>query len=152
MGTFPQFSTDTSVKNEEGCRDDIVPKTGEEEGTVRWIEGMQTIFRNPQKPRYREGFLDILSIHLGVPSCFNSFWHSVIHTCFFIFTLVSQQCIGIGNDTVGKQRRSYMQPPEVYTEKDQRASFVRSAAAVRPPAPPAARADTLGHAHSNGDV
>ena len=42
-----------------------------------------------------------------------------------------------------------MQPPEVCTA--QRASFVRSAA-VRPQAPPAARADILGHAHSNGDV
>ena len=34
----------------------------------------------------------MLSIHLAVPSCFNSFWHGVIPTAFFIFndfTLVS---------------------------------------------------------------
>ena len=71
----------------------------------------------------------MLSIHLAVPSCFNSFWHGVIPTSFFIFndfytcfTHFSQQCIGVGNDTVGKLH----QPPEVYTEEDQRASFARS--------------------------
>ena len=98
------------------------------------------IFRNPQKPRCREGVAEdccVLSIHLAVPSCFNSFWHGVIPTSSFlmIFTLVflSNVYIGIGNDTVGKQRRSYTQPLYSYN------SFVRSAA-VHLPAQPASHA------------
>ena len=54
---------------------------------------MQHSSATPKTPRYREGFVEdccMLSILLAVPSCFNSFWHSVIptsycdfYTCFF---------------------------------------------------------------------
>ena len=40
------------IKNEVGCRDDTVPKTGD---TRRHCEVELTIFRNPQKTRCREG-------------------------------------------------------------------------------------------------
>ena len=40
------------IKNEVGCRDDTMPKTGD---TRRHCEVELTIFRNPQKTRCREG-------------------------------------------------------------------------------------------------
>ena len=74
------------IKNEVGYRDDTVPKTIE---TRRQCEDGEhaTIFRNPQKPRCRERVAEdccMLSI-LALPSCFNSFWHGVIPTSYFIF-------------------------------------------------------------------
>ena len=64
--------------------------------------GLRACFRNPQKPRCREGFVEdccMLSILLTVSSCFNSFWHGVIPTSYtctsflMIFTLVfSKSC------------------------------------------------------------
>ena len=82
----------------------------------------------------------MLSIHLAVPSCFNSIWHGVIPTSFFIFndfyTHFSQQCISVCNDTVSKQRRSYTLPPlRLYTERAR--SFVRPARVLL----------IIGHAH-----
>ena len=49
---------------------------------------IETIFRNPQKPRCREGIAEeccMLSILLAVSSCFNIFWHGLIPTSYFIF-------------------------------------------------------------------
>ena len=54
------------VKNKVGCRDDTVPKTVETR-------------------RHCEEDCCMLSILLAVPSCFNSFWHGVIPTSYFIF-------------------------------------------------------------------
>ena len=58
-----------------------------QEGTARRIESMQQSSATPKKQRCREGVAEdccMLSI-LTVPSCFNSFWHGVIPTFYFIF-------------------------------------------------------------------
>ena len=54
------------IKNEVGCRDDTVPKTVETR-------------------RHCEEDCCMLSILPAVPSCFNSFWHGVLPTSYFIF-------------------------------------------------------------------
>ena len=122
-----------------------------QEGTVRRIESMQQSSATPKNPDvgWPRGLLKIDACSQFTSQCLlvsTVFWHGVIPTSFFIFndfytcfTHFSQQCIGIGNDTVGKQRRSYTQPPPrlACTAKYRgRASFVRSAAV----APPAAHA------------
>ena len=93
------------IKNEVGCRDDTVPKTVETR-TLRG--GLRACNNLPQPPPYIFGFWGLrkivacsqsssqwflgvaedccmLSILLAVPSCFNSFWHGVIPTSYFIF-------------------------------------------------------------------
>ena len=62
-----------------------------QEGTARRIESVQQSSATPKNKRCREGVAEdccMLSILLAVPSCFNSFWHGVIPTSYFIFTLV----------------------------------------------------------------
>ena len=57
-----------------------------QEGTAR-IESMKQSSATPKNQRCREGVAEdcsMLSI-LAVPSCFNSFWHGVIPTSYFIF-------------------------------------------------------------------
>ena len=59
-----------------------------QEGTARRIESMQQSYATPKNQRCREGVAEdccMLSILLTVPSCFNSFWHGVIPTSYFIF-------------------------------------------------------------------
>ena len=59
-----------------------------QEGTARRIESMQQSSATPKNQRCREGVAEdfcMLSILLAVPSCFNSFWHGVIPTSYFIF-------------------------------------------------------------------
>ena len=76
------------IKNEVGCRDDTVPKLLKQEGTARRIESMQQSSATPKNQRCREEVAEdcyMLSILLAVPSCFNSFWHGVIPTSYFIF-------------------------------------------------------------------
>ena len=49
---------------------------------------MQQSSATPKNQRCREGVAEdccMLSILLAVPSCFNSFWHGVIPTSYFIF-------------------------------------------------------------------
>ena len=120
------------IKNEEGCRDDTVPKTVETRRHC-WIESMQQSSTTPKNRDVGRGLWKIVAYSQSTSQC-------LLHpsSCLMIFTLhFSQQCIGIGNDTVGKQRKSYTQPPEVcYTEEDQRE---RALCAVRPQAPPGAR-------------
>ena len=73
------------IKNEVGCRDDTVPK---QEGTARRIESMQQSSATPSLHLWFLGVAEdccMLSILLAVPSCFNSFWHGVIPTSYFIF-------------------------------------------------------------------
>ena len=58
-----------------------------QEGTARRIETMQQSSATPKKQRCREGVVEgccMFSILLAVPSCFNSFWHSVIPISYFI--------------------------------------------------------------------
>ena len=86
--TLLRKMSETSVKIIEGCRDDTVPKTVETRRhcEVDWEHA--TIFRNPLPTSWFLGVAEdccMLSIHLAVPSCFNSFWHGVIPTSFFIF-------------------------------------------------------------------
>ena len=57
------------IKNEVGCRDDTVPK---KTSLHLWFLGVSED-------------CCMLSILLAVPSCFNSFWHGVIPTSYFIF-------------------------------------------------------------------
>ena len=76
------------IKNEVGCRDDTVPKLLKQEGTVRRIESMQQSSATPSLHLWFLGVAEdccMLSILLAVPSCFNSFWHGVIPTSYFIF-------------------------------------------------------------------
>ena len=76
------------IKNEVGCRDDTVPKLLKQEGTARRIESMQQSSATPSLHLWFLGVAEdccMLSILLAVPSCFNSFWHGVIPTSYFIF-------------------------------------------------------------------
>ena len=62
-----------------------------QEGTARRIESMQQSSATPSLHLWFLGVAEdccMLSILLAVPSCFNSFWHGVIPTSYFIFTLV----------------------------------------------------------------
>ena len=76
------------IKNEVGCRDDTVPKTVE---TRRHCEEDRACNNLPATQSLHLWFLGVaedccmLSILLAVPSCFNSFWHGVIPTSYFIF-------------------------------------------------------------------
>ena len=59
-----------------------------QEGTARRIESMQQSSATPKNQICREGVAEdccMLSILRTVPSCFNSFWHGVIPTSYFIF-------------------------------------------------------------------
>ena len=62
-----------------------------QEGTARRIESMQQSSATPSLHLWFLGVAEdccMLSILLAVPSCFNSFWHGVNPTSYFIFTLV----------------------------------------------------------------
>ena len=59
-----------------------------QEGTARRIESMQQSSATPKNQRCSDWVAEdccMLSILLAVPSCFNSFWHGVIPTSYFIF-------------------------------------------------------------------
>ena len=59
-----------------------------QEGTARRIESMQQSSTTPSLHLWFLGVAEdccMLSILLAVPSCFNSFWHGVIPTSYFIF-------------------------------------------------------------------
>ena len=59
-----------------------------QEGTARRIESMQQSSATPSLHLWFLGVAEdccMLSILLAVPSCFNSFWHGVIPTSYFIF-------------------------------------------------------------------
>ena len=59
-----------------------------QEGTARRIESMQQSSATPSLHLWFLGVAEdccMLSILLVVPSCFNSFWHGVIPTSYFIF-------------------------------------------------------------------
>ena len=80
------------IKNEVGCRDDTMPKTGD---TRRHCEVELTVCNNlPQPPKKRDvgkGVAEDCYILLTlptVPSCVTCFWHGVIPTSYFIFILV----------------------------------------------------------------
>ena len=112
-----------------------------QEGTARWIESMQKSSATPKNRDVGRG----LRKHALNPPHSAFLFQQFLAWChpFFIFndfytsfTHFSQQCIAIGNGTVGKQRRIYTQPPpRLYRG---RASFVHSAA-VRLPATPTVR-------------
>ena len=58
-----------------------------QEGTARRIESMQQSSTTPSLHLWFLGVAEdccMLSILLAVPSCFNSFWHGVIPTSYFI--------------------------------------------------------------------
>ena len=76
------------IKNEVGCRDDTVPKTVETRRHCEEDLEHATIFRNTLPTSLFLGVAEhccMLSLLLAVPSCFNSFWHGVIPTSYFIF-------------------------------------------------------------------
>ena len=59
-----------------------------QEGTARRIESMQQSSATQSLHLWFLGIAEdccMLSILLAVPSCFNSFWHGVIPTSYFIF-------------------------------------------------------------------
>ena len=70
------------IKNEVGCRDDTMSKT--EKVLQRGLIACNNL---PQPPPYILVVEDccMLSLLLAVPSYFNSFWHGVIPTSYFIF-------------------------------------------------------------------
>ena len=85
-------------------------KVLKEEGTVRRIESMQQSSATPKNQRCREGVAEdccMLSILLAVPSCFNTFWHGVIPTSYFIFYTCSTHFFShkYGQHTVGSLAR-----------------------------------------------
>ena len=87
FGTVSSLHLITSVKIKDvgmtPCQ-----KLLKQEGTARRIESMQQSSATPKNQRCREGVAEdccMLSILLAVPSCFNSFWHGVIPTSYFIF-------------------------------------------------------------------
>ena len=64
------------------------PKLLKQEGTARRIESMQQSSATQSLHLWFLGVAEdccMLSILLAVPSCFNSFWHGVIPTAYFIF-------------------------------------------------------------------
>ena len=83
-----------------------------QEGTARRIESMQQSSATPSLHLWLLGVAEdccMLSILLAVPSCFNSFWHGVIPTSYFIFndfyTCIIYKCkgeVGCRDDTVTK--------------------------------------------------
>ena len=76
------------IKNEVGCRMTLCQKLLKQEGTARRIESMQQSAATPSLHLWFLGVAEdccMLSILLAVPSCFNSFWHGVIPTSYFIF-------------------------------------------------------------------
>ena len=76
------------IKNEVGCRMTPCQKLLKQEGTARRIESMQQSSATPSLHLWFLGVAEdccMLSILLAVPSCFNSFWHGVIPTSYFIF-------------------------------------------------------------------
>ena len=59
-----------------------------QEGTARRIESMQQSSATPSLNLWFLGVVEdccMLSIFLAVSSCFNSVWHGVIPTSYFIF-------------------------------------------------------------------
>ena len=76
-----------------------------QEGTARRIESMQQSSATPSLHLWFLGVAEdccMLSILLAVPSCFNSFWHGVIPTSYFIFNdfytcihTIEQYCEGV---------------------------------------------------------
>ena len=86
---FPPIYTRVKIiKNEIGCRDDTVPKTIETRRHCEEDWEHATIFCNRLPTSWFLGVAEdccMLSILLTVPSCFNSFWHGVIPTSYFIF-------------------------------------------------------------------
>ena len=66
----------------------LCQKLLKQEGTARRIESMQQSSAIPSLHLWFFGVAEdccMLSILLAVPSCFNSFWHGVIPTSYFIF-------------------------------------------------------------------
>ena len=53
-------------KNEEGCRDDTVPK---QEGTVRWIESMQQSSATPKNKDVGRGLQKIVACSQSTSQC-----------------------------------------------------------------------------------
>ena len=75
------------IKNEVGWMT-LCQKLLKQEGTARRIESMQQSSATPSLHLWFLGVAEdccMLSILLAVPSCFNSFWHGVIPTSYFIF-------------------------------------------------------------------
>ena len=73
-----------------------------QEGTARRIESMQQSSATLSLHLWFLGVAEdccMLSILLAVPSCFNSFWHGVIPTSYFIFNDF-YTCVYSGEDTV----------------------------------------------------
>ena len=65
-----------------------------QEGTARRIESMQQSSATPSLHLWFLGVEEdccMLSILLAVPSCFNSFWHGVIPTFYFIINNNTQK-------------------------------------------------------------
>ena len=86
-----------------------------QEGTARRIESMQQSSATQSLHLWFLGVAEdccMLSILLAVPSCFNSFWHGVIPTSYFIFNdfytcnitsiKIIKNEIGCRDDTVPK--------------------------------------------------
>ena len=72
------------IKNEVGCRDDTVPKTGD---IRRHCEVELTVYNNLPQPLKRDvgrGVAEDCQLYLAVPSCVTCFWHGVIPTFLMI--------------------------------------------------------------------
>ena len=86
-----------------------------QEGTARWIESMQQSSATPKNRDVGRGLRKIVARSQSTSQCLlvstvfgtvsSFFIFNDFYTCFTHF---SQQCIGIGYDTVGKQRKSYI--------------------------------------------
>ena len=81
------------IKNEVRCRDDTVPKTVDiyKKALQGRVESMQQSSAIPSLHLCFSGLRKIVACsqpYLAVLSCIYSFWHGVIPTSYFIFTLV----------------------------------------------------------------
>ena len=76
----PIYTSTKIIKNEVGCKDDTVPKTGD---TRRHCEVELTACNNLPQPLRK--IVACCQLYLAVPSCVTCFWDSIIPTSYFIF-------------------------------------------------------------------
>ena len=88
-----------------------------QEGTARRFESMQQSSATPSLHLWFLGVAEdccMLSILLAVPSCFNSFWHGVIPTSYFIFNdFYTCQCRDDADMPKPPYKRKACNPPDV---------------------------------------
>ena len=78
------------IKNDVGCRDDTMPKTGIQEGTARRSESMQQSSATPENGLGCGRLLHALTPPRSAFLCLQFLAYGVIPTSYFIFILNMQ--------------------------------------------------------------